>query len=126
MCFHHPVEGYGSFSGTLQFGLRTILLDIEYFLEVSHAVLDLFFGNVKAQSGEFLHFHDLQVTAERRTLESRVGIYIQHPAVVMAHQTQAIVKHCVRHARGFDPRVYFIPAHRIVVQHAGDLVEINA
>ena len=31
----------------------------------------------------------------------------------------------LRDARGFDPRVHFVPANFIVVQHAGDLVKIN-
>ena len=44
----------------------------------------------------------------------------------MAHQAEAVVGHDVGHAGGFDPRIHFIPARRIVVQHPGDLMEINA
>jgi hypothetical protein len=32
----------------------------------------------------------------------------------------------VRDARGFDPSVHFVPADRVVIQHPGDLMKINA
>src|ERR1039458_6849850 len=66
------------------------------------------------------------MAAERGALECRVGINVQHPTVIMAHQTEAIVEHRVCDARGLNPRAHFIPANGIVVQHSGDLMEINA
>ena len=52
-----------------------------------------------------------------------VGIDVEHAAVVVAHHAEAVVLHDVRHARRLDPRVHLAPARRVVVQHAGDLVE---
>jgi hypothetical protein len=63
------------------------------------------------------------MAAERGALPRRVGINIQHPAVVMPHQAEAVVEHHVRHARGFDPRVHLVPANRVIMQHPGDLME---
>ena len=44
----------------------------------------------------------------------------------MPHQAQAVMGEDMGDAGGFDPRVHFLPARRVVVQHAGDLVERDA
>ena len=55
-----------------------------------------------------------------------VGGHIQHAAVTMAHQAEAVVGHDSGHPGGFNPGIHFIPANRIVVQDTGDLMEGNA
>ena len=122
---HQPVERDGSPRGAFQFGLRAIGLHSENLFEFRDALLDLLRVHFAAQRGEFIHLHDFQVTAKCGALQRRVGVNVQHPAIVMAHQTKTIVKHHMRHTRGFDPRIHFVPANRVVVQHPGDLVEIN-
>ena len=65
--------------------------------------------------------------AESGALLSQVGVDIEHAAVVMAHDAQAVVLHHGGDAgRGIDPLSDFVPADGVVVEHAGDLVERNA
>lgn len=52
-----------------------------------------------------------------------VRINIQHAAVIMAHQTEAVMGHDLGHAGGLEPRLHLGPTGRIVAQQAGNLVE---
>ena len=57
--------------------------------------------------------------------EREVGHDVEHAAVVVAHQAQAVVP-AWAHTRRGQPLVDLAPAVRVVVQHAGDLVERDA
>src|SRR5260370_37995334 len=46
---------------------------------------------------------------------------VEQAAVIMAHDSQAIVFHRVSDAARFDPCRDLIPRKRVVVEHAGDL-----
>ena len=63
---------------------------------------------------------------ERGALQGDVGVDVEHAAVVVAHEAKAVLRHPGGDARGLDPGVDLAPAHRIVVEHAGDLVEAHA
>ena len=49
------------------------------------------------------------MAAEDGALQREVGIDVEHAAVVVPHQSQAVVLHDVRDASGVDPGVDFIP-----------------
>ena len=101
-------------------------MHVERFVKVRNASLDLGRIHLVAQGGQFVHLDDLDVAAKAGALLGKIGIDVQHPAVVVAHHAQPIVLHDVRHAGRLNPSCDFIPARRVVVQHARDLVERDA
>ena len=75
------------------------------------------------QRRQFVHLDDLDVAAEAGALLREVGVDVEHAAVVVAHDAEAVVLHHVADAGGVDPGRDLVPARGVVVQHAGDLVE---
>ena len=120
------IQRDGGAGGAVQFARRAIGLHGEDPAEFGHARLDLRGGHLPAQRGQFVHFDVLDMAAEGGAMLGDVGVNIQHSAVVMPHQAQAVVGHDMGDAGGLDPGVHFVPAGRIIVQHAGDLVEGDA
>ena len=89
--------------------------------EVCHPRLYFSVGHLPPQRRQLVHLDHFDMSAEIRALLGEVGVDVEHAAVVMAHHTQAIVFHDVGDAGGFNPLRDFVPGHRIVFQHAGDL-----
>ena len=82
-------------------------------MEMLDPLRNLFRRHLAAQGGQLVHFDDLHVAAKVRALLREVGVNIQHPAIVMSHQAEAIVRHHTRDAGRVDPCAGLVPAHRI-------------
>jgi len=91
-----------------------------------NAGADVGVADLGAQRGQFVHLDNFDMAAEEGALLGEIGIDVEHPAVVVAHDAHAVVFHRVCHARGLDPLGHLAPARRIVLQHARDLVKRDA
>ena len=125
MIGREPVERDRCAGGPFQFFSSAIRLHIERFGEYFHAPRDLRIRDFAAQSSQFVHFQDLNMTAERDALLGEVCIDIEHPVVIMPHDAKTIMLHDVGHARGLHPVIDFPPALRIVAKHAGNLMKLD-
>ena len=117
------VEGNGGARGAGEFFRGAVGLHIEGVAEVGDLVGDLAVGDFAAEGGEFVHLDDFHMAAEVSALLGKIGVDVEHAGVVMAHDAKAIVFHDVRDFRGTNPVGNFIPRNRIILQHAGYLVE---
>ena len=61
-----------------------------------HARGDFRVAHLAAQRGEFIDFDDFDVPAEGGALQRGVGIDVEHAAVIVPHQAEAVVRHDMR------------------------------
>ena len=122
---HKAVERHGRAGRALEFKLRTIWTNLKLNTEIRHPRGNLGGRDFASERGEIFDFHNLEVTTKDRTLQRGVGINVEHPIVVMPHQTETVVRHRVGHPRRLDPCVNFIPAFGIVMQATGHLLKGN-
>src|SRR5213596_397764 len=54
-------------------------------------------------------------------LLSQIGIGIKHSSVIMTHQSEAVMFHCLSNSARFGPRGDLIPRQWVVVEHTSDL-----
>ena len=96
-------------------------------MEFERRALDLFAVTSRAQRGEFVHFDDFHVSAEGGAVLGQIGIDVEHSAVIMAHDAEAVVEHDVApRAAASSHAIDFVPENRVIVEHAGDLMKGNA
>ena len=102
-----------------------IRLDIERLVKRRHLRGDLARRHVTPERSQLLHLEDLDVAAERGAVAGEIGVDVEHPAVVVAHQAKPVVREHVHGASGGDPVVHLSPARLVVVQETGHLVKVD-
>src|SRR5471032_1668499 len=115
------IEGDAGTRGPTELFGRTISLDIERFAEIFHASGDLGVCYFFSKRGELIDFYNLGVTAEVSALLGEIAVDVEHAAVIVAHDSQAIVLHDVSDPGGIEPLVDLSPGDGVVVDHPGDL-----
>src|SRR3981081_3440358 len=121
MDLHQPVQRHRGAGGTQQLILRAIGLNIKAPAKVCNSFLYLCVLNLPAQNREFVDLDKLDVPTEIGALLSKVGINVEHSAVIVSHHSEAIVLHDMSDSRGLDPFRDFSPGNRIVLQRARNL-----
>ncbi len=123
VALHQPVEGHRGARRPLELLCRAVGLDVEGVPEARDAVADLGRGHLRPKRRQLVHLDDLDVAAEARALLREVGVDVEHAAVVVAHDAEAVVLHHVADPGRVDPARDLVPRQGIVVQHPRDLVE---
>ena len=104
-----PVEGYGCPGGTFQLTGFALLVDLKTSIEFIQFVFYIFIGNIVTVGFQFAHLHNFHMRTENRRLPGQVGIHIEHPAIIMAQDSHAVILHPIYHTGGIDPAVYLLP-----------------
>ncbi len=87
--------------------------------------LDLGFGDFVAQGCKFVDFDLFDVTAEGGALLCEIRVDIEHAAVVVAHDSEAVGFEDTGYFSGFDPALDFFPRDGIVLKNASDFDKGN-
>src|SRR5882757_4489635 len=87
---------------------------------------DLFIRDALSQVAEFVDLDDLDMRAKGSANLNQVGRYVEHPAVVMSHQSQSGMAQCMDHLGGVDPFVNLLPALGVIMKYPGDLMKRNS
>ena len=121
-----PVERDGGSCGANELFLRDVGLDVECLAEFGELGLDCRFIHLAANGREFLDLENLHVTAKAGELRGEVGVNVEHAIVIMTEEPETVLKHRVSHSCGLDPFVELGPNGIMLLQGAGDLMEIDA
>ena len=117
------VESDGSARGACEFLAGAIVLHVEGLEEVGHAAFHFDGRDVAPQCGELIYFDDFDMSAEGGALQGEVGVDVEHAAVIVAHDAEAVVLHRMGDLGGSEPLLDFVPRRGVVFQHAGNLEE---
>ena len=130
---HQAVEGHRRARRTLQLRLLAFGRHLESRAELRDLARDLRVGHPLAQGVQLAHFEQFDVRPEDGRLAREVGIYVEHPPVVVSQYAEPVPTHTGTDARSGDPLADLPPGDRIVEpsrhegappvaarQHAGD------
>ena len=108
--FSKAIERNGGAGGARQFLLGTIGLHVEVISgSPGCALRDLVLVDVVAQRAQFIDLEVFDVAAECDRNLSEIGHDVEHAAVVMAEQSEAVFSERFLHPGGCDPFVDFRP-----------------
>ena len=125
MPFDQGIESARSSRGSFQFAGRTLRIDDELVGELPQLRFDLFWRHPLAQLSQFAHFQQFKVIAEDGRLLGQVAVDVQHAAVVMAEDADAVLPHHPANFDGLDPFGDLLPCDP-VVEIAGHQPVIDA
>src|ERR1043165_9685491 len=126
MTLNEAIKGDRRRCSPTEFLFRAVWLNIHYGANLLDPLCAFRACHFRAERRELLDLDDLDMTTESCTLKSQIGINAEHAAVVVAHQTEAIMFHHVRHTSSLDPLLNLLPGHGIVLKSASDLKEGNS
>ena len=126
MIFNKAFERDGGNGGAFQFLSRAIGLNVERIEERRDTFFHFMRGDGLTQCRELIDFDHFHVAAEGRALLREIGVDVEHAAVVVTHQAEAVVLHDIDSVRSLDPFIHFSPGEGVIVEGSGDLMEWNA
>ena len=111
---HQAVEGHRRARRTLQLRLLAFGRHLESCAELRDLARDLRVGHPLAQGMQLAHFEQFDVRPEDGRLAREVGIYVEHPPVVVSQYAEPVPTHTGTDARSGDPLADLPPGDRIV------------
>ena len=115
--FCHTVQSHGSGGSMPQLVLRAERVDGECLPELSELLFHVPGCHLVSQDLQLTHLHYFEVGAKDGRQTGKVGIDIEHAAIVMPKQTHTVLPQAVHHRSRTDPILQF-PPHLLIVQMA--------
>ena len=122
---HHTIQGYGSDGSMPQLVLRAERIDGECLSELFELLLHILGCHLVSQDLQLAHLHYFEVCAKGGRQSGKVGIDIEHAAIVMPKQSHTVLPQAIYHRSRPGPLLQF-PPHLLIVQMARQNIVLYA